>query len=54
MAIGDPTDTSLVLKYLLGKVSINILDLKLVDVSMLFENDISPIWVATSLVIFKK
>ncbi len=52
MAIGDPTDTAIVLKYLLGNVSINVLDLRLVDVSMLFENDIAPSWVAASLVKF--
>jgi len=44
----------IVLKYLLGDVSPHILDLKLVDVSMLFENDISPSWVAATLVEFKK
>lgn len=53
-AIGDPSDTTIVLKYLLGDVSPNILDLKLVDVSMLFENDVSPSWVAATLVEFKK
>jgi hypothetical protein len=54
LAIGDPTDTTTVLKYLLGKASMDILDLKLVDVSSLFENDISPSWVATTLVKFNK
>lgn len=54
LAIGDPTDTATVLKYLLGNASMDILDLKLVDVSSLFENDISPSWVATTLVKFKK
>jgi hypothetical protein len=54
LAIGDPTDTTIVLKYLLGDVSPYILDLKLVDVSMLFENDVSPSWVAATLVEFKK
>lgn len=53
-AIGDPTDTTIVLKHLLGEVTPKILDLKLVDVSMLFENDISPSWVATTLVQFSK
>jgi hypothetical protein len=53
-AIGDPTDTAIILKYLLGDVSAHILDLKLVDVSPLFENDIAPSWVATTLVEFKK
>ena len=54
LAIGDPTDTAMVLKYLLGNVTIDILDLKLVDVSMRFEKDISPSWVAATLVEFKK
>ncbi len=54
LAIGDPTDTAIVLKYLLGAVSPKIIDLKLVDVSPLFENEISPSWVATTLVAFEK
>ncbi len=54
LAIGDPTDTTIVLKYLLGDVNPTIIDLKLVDVSMLFENDVSPSWVAAALVAFKK
>jgi hypothetical protein len=54
LAIGDPTDTAIVLKYLLGAVSPQVLDLKLVDVSMLFENHVSPSWVAATLVEFKK
>lgn len=54
VAIGDPTDTSIVLKYLLGKASIEILDIKLVDVSSLFENNLSPSWVATTLAKFNK
>lgn len=54
IAIGDPTDTTMVLKHLLGNVSTHILDLKLVDVSMLFENNIAPSWVAATLVQFKK
>lgn len=53
-AVGDPTDTTIVLKYLLGDVTPHILDLKLVDVSMLFENDVSPSWVAATLVEFKR
>lgn len=53
-AIGDPTDTATVLKYLLGDISTHILDLKLVDVSPLFEGDISPSWVAATLVKFEK
>lgn len=54
LGIGDPTDTTTVLKYLLGKASMDILDLKLVDVSSLFEDNISPSWVATTLVKFNK
>lgn len=54
LAIGDPTDTAIVLKYLLGDVTPHILDLKLVDVSSLFENNVSPSWVAATLVEFKK
>lgn len=54
LAIGDPTDTTTVLKYLLGKAVPEILDLKLVDVSSLLENDLSPTWVATTLVKFNK
>lgn len=54
LGVGDPTDTTIVLKYLLRNASMDILDLKLVDVSSLFENDISPSWVATTLVKFNK
>lgn len=54
LAIGDPTDTTIVLKYILGNISIHILDLKLVDVSLLFENNISPSWVAATLAKFDK
>lgn len=54
LAIGDPTDTTIALKYPLGETSIHILDLKLVDVSSLFEDDISPSWVAATLVKFNK
>lgn len=54
LAIGDPTDTTIVLKYLVGDCTPHILDLKLVDVSMLFENDVSPSWVAATLGEFKK
>ena len=53
-AIGDPTDTAIVLKYLLGNVTPSILDLKLVDVSMLFANKDAPSWVATTLVNFQR
>ena len=54
LSIGDPTDATVVARYPLGDVSPQILDLRLVDVSSLFENDISPSWVATTLVEFKK
>ena len=53
-AIGDPTDTTIVLKYLLGNTSMELLDLKLTDVSSLYEDEVSPSWVATSLVKFHK
>lgn len=54
LAIGDPTDTAIVLKYLLKDIAMKILDLKLVDVSSLFEEEISPSWVAATLVKFNK
>lgn len=50
MAIGDPSDCATVLRYLLGKVTYEVLDIKLVDVTQLFEGDTSPSWVAASLV----
>ncbi len=49
-AIGDPTDCAIVLRYLLGKASYKVLDLKLVDVSRLFEANPTPSWVAATLV----
>lgn len=49
-AIGDPTDCAIVLRYLLGNTSYNIVDLKLVDLSRLFEKHPSPSWVAATLV----
>jgi len=52
-AIGDPTDVAIVLKYILGDVSPKIVDLQIVDVSPLFEDDIAPSWVATTLVEFQ-
>lgn len=54
LAIGDPTDTAIVLRHLLGDIITRVLDLKLVDVSKLFENNISPSWVAACLVEVKK
>jgi hypothetical protein len=50
LAIGDPTDCAIVLRYLLGDVSYHLLDLKLVDVTELFEGNTHPSWVAASLV----
>lgn len=50
-AVGDPTDVTSTIHYLVGKnAKPKILDLKLVDVSHLFENDPSPSWVAATLV----
>ncbi len=54
LAIGDPTDTTMVVRHLIGRLSTHLLDLKLVDVSSLFENDVEPSWVAMALVEFKK
>lgn len=54
LAIGDPTDTSIILKFLLKDAAMKILDLKLVDVSSLFEDNVSPSWVAATLVKFNK
>lgn len=49
-AIGDPSDVSATMHYLVGSYSKpKILNLKLVDVSYLFENDPSPSWVAATL-----
>ena len=51
MAIGDPSDVTVVIHHLVGQsASPKILDLKLVDVSPLFEGEPSPSWVATTLV----
>lgn len=51
-AIGDPSDVTVAIHYLVGKTaSPKILDLKLVDVSPLFEEDPSPSWVAATLVV---
>ena len=50
LAIGDPTDCAIVLRYLLGPAAYTVLDLKLVDVSQLFEGNVDPSWVAASLV----
>ncbi len=50
-AIGDPSDVSTTIHYLVGShAQPKILDLKLVDVSHLFEHDPSPSWVAATLV----
>jgi hypothetical protein len=49
-AIGDPSDVSATIHYLVGKSAVpRILNLKLVDVSQLFEGDPSPSWVAATL-----
>lgn len=49
-ALGDPTDVTTTLHYLVGSCAKpKILDLKLVDVSPLFEGDPSPSWVAATL-----
>ncbi len=49
-AIGDPTDVSVTMHYLVGSgAKPKIVDLKLVDVSNLFEGDPSPSWVAATL-----
>jgi hypothetical protein len=51
-AIGDPSDVTVVMHYLIGdKASPKILDLKLVDVSPLFEDNPAPSWVAATLAI---
>ncbi len=50
-AIGDPSDVTTTMHYLVGShAKPRILDLKLVDVSHLFEKDPSPSWVAATLV----
>lgn len=49
-ALGDPSDVSTTLHYLVGRdAKPKILDLKLVDVSHLFADDPSPSWVAATL-----
>jgi len=49
-AIGDPSDVSSTLHYLVGShAQAKILNLKLVDVSNLFEGDPVPSWVAATL-----
>lgn len=53
-AIGDPPDATCVLRHLLGPIKSKIIDLKLVDVSSLFQNNPKPSWVATTVVEFKK
>lgn len=50
-AIGDPSDVTATMHYLVGShAKPKILNLKLVDVSHLFEKDPSPSWVAATLV----
>ena len=50
-AVGDPSDVSAVIHYLVGSYAQpKILNLKVVDVSHLFEHDPSPSWVAATLV----
>ena len=49
-AIGDPTDCAIVQRFLLGNATYNVLDLKIVDVSRLFEANPTPSWVAAALV----
>lgn len=54
-AIGDPTDVTATIHYLVGShAKAKILNLKLVDVSQLFENDPSPSWVAATLATITK
>lgn len=54
-ALGDPTDVTATLHYLVGgSAKPKILDLKLVDVSPLFVGDPSPSWVAATLAIIDK
>lgn len=54
-AIGDPSDVSVTMHYLVGShAKPKIVDLKLVDVSSLFENDPSPSWVAATLATISK
>lgn len=49
-ALGDPSDVTVTIHYLVGShAKGKILDLKLVDVSHLFEGDPSPSWVAATL-----
>lgn len=49
-AIGDPSDVSTAIHYLVGShAQPKILNLKLVDVSHLFEHNPSPSWVAATL-----
>jgi len=52
--LSDSMDTGTILKYLLGDFSSEILDLKLVNVSSLFEGGPTPSWVAATLVELKK
>lgn len=49
----DFIDCGSVLGYVMGKFKASILDLKLVDSSYLFEDELSPSWVATALITIK-
>jgi len=50
LAVGDPSDVTAIVHYLVGSAAKgHILDLKLVDVSGLFQGDPSPSWVAATL-----
>lgn len=53
LAIGDPTDATSVMRYLIGPSSATLINLKLVDVSSLFQGDPNPSWVATAVVQLK-
>lgn len=54
-AIGDPSDVTATMHYLVGSYAKpKILNLKLVDVSPLFENNPSPSWVAATLATITK
>lgn len=54
-ALGDPSDVTATMHYLVGSYAKpKILNLKLVDVSHLFENDPSPSWVAATLATITK
>ena len=52
--LSDAIDTGTVLRYLLGPLSEQVLDLEIVDVSNLFEDTPKPSWVAAFLVAMEK